>query len=544
MATWSTLPTLPDHAPGPGVGAKVARLVVPLAVAALLFWWGHRVMAMVVVAIGLTIGVAGLASSAADRGLARAAAWLGNVVGGFLSAVLLGAVYLVVFALIALILRLLGRDPTHSGADPGRPSYWGLTRRDVQGRLVRWQFAHESRLSGGPRPSLLRTLVSFAVGVFVLNLLGGVLLHAVGLGDPAPDDPRADRPAYHGQGWVGTYFDELRDSRHTRYDGFSGWRRQDFAGETITVVNGIRRSYQPELPRGVEPLHVVFLGGSTMWGTGNRDLHTIPSAFARLCERADIPVRVTNLGEKGYVSWQEVLLLAERCALGDVPDLAVFYDGVNDVFVQVQEATERPRPQNFPQLRDRFERAHTLGPTLARYSFANLLFRHLRGAPEPRGLAVEALPDGVDALAANAATIYTASIDHARRLATAYGFDVAAFWQPCVYTKRSIEPGEEAPRDEYAPALDRLYDATTARVVGPEGRRGHVATSLTHVLDTSTAPLMIDWCHTNEEGAALVARAMFEVLGPTLREMANGTAGMDVGDAAPRTGPPTPGGSR
>jgi len=543
MATWSTLPSPSDDAPGPGVGAKVARLVVPLVVAGVLFWWGHRVMAIVVVAIGLTIGVAGLASSAADRGLARAAAWLGRVVGGFLSSVLLGIVYVAVFTVVALVLRLLGRDPTHSSADPARPSYWGLTRRDVQGTLVRWQFAHESRLDGSARPSLLRTVVGFAVAVFVLNLAGGVLLHAVGLGEPAPADPRRDRPAYHGQEWVGTYFDELRESRQTRYDGFSGWRRRDFAGETITVVDGVRRSYEPELPRGVEPLEVVFLGGSTMWGTGNRDLHTIPSAFARLCERNDIPVRVTKLGEKGYVSWQEVLLLAERCALGDVPDLAIFYDGVNDVFVQVQEATERPRPQNFPQLRDRFEHAHALVPTLARYSFANLLFRHLRRAPEPRGLAVEALPGGVDELAANVATIYAASIDHARRLATAYGFDVAAFWQPCVYTKRTVEPGEEAPRDEYAPALDRLYDAATARVVGADGRRGQVATSLTHVFDTSPAPLMIDWCHTNEEGAALVARAMFDVLGPTLREMANGTAALDARHDATAAGASVPGGA-
>jgi hypothetical protein len=147
---------------------------------------------------------------------------------------------------------------------------------------------------------------------------------------------------------------------------------------------------------------------------------------------------------------------------------------------------------------------------------------------------VEALPGGVDALAANAATIYTASIDHARRLATAYGFDVAAFWQPCVYTKRTIEPGEEGPRDEYAPALDRLYDATTARVVGADGRPAQVATSLTHVLDSSQTPLMIDWCHTNEEGAAVVARAIFDVLAPTLRELANGTASATPGSGGSR----------
>lgn len=524
MATWSTLPTFPSAPSGPGTGARVARLVVPLVIAGLLFWWGHRAMATVVAALGLLIGVAGLVSGAADRGLARVAAWLGRAVGGLLSVVLLGAVYAVVFTCVSLGLRLLGRDPTQSAADPGRPSYWGLTRRDVQGSLVRWQFAHESPTGPSDRsPSLVRTVLNFAAVVFLANLLGGVVLHAVGLGDPAPDDPRRERSAYHGQDWVDAYFDELRASRGSRYDGFSGWRREDFAGEHINVEAGLRRSYVPRISREDEPIDVVFLGGSTMWGIGNRDLHTIPSAFARLAERADIPVRVRNLGEKGYVSWQEVTLLAERCAMGDVPDLAIFYDGVNDVFVQLQGATERPRPQNFAQLRDRFENAHALLPTLGRYSLAHLVYRHLRGEPEPGRMLVEALPGGVDELAGNAATIYTATIDLARRLAATYGFEVAAFWQPCVYTKRSIQPGEEGPASEFAPALDRLYDATTAKVVGTAERPVGVATSLTHALDITEVPVMIDWCHTNEEGAALVARGMFEALAPTLRALAHGT---------------------
>ena len=50
-------------------------------------------------------------------------------------------------------------------------------------------------------------------------------------------------------------------------------------------------------------------------------------------------VEVTNFGQIGYVSTQEALLLFEQLRKGNVPDFAVFYDGVNDTFAAWQSGT-------------------------------------------------------------------------------------------------------------------------------------------------------------------------------------------------------------
>jgi lysophospholipase L1-like esterase len=355
----------------------------------------------------------------------------------------------------------------------------------------------------------------------LVNLGVGLFLHAVDLGEPRAPDPRRDAVAHSGDAWADPYYAELQQTTKQRYAGFLGWRRADFAGEFIHVEDGIRRSYMPgaDGERGMNGekhgIEVFFFGGSTTWGIGNRDLHTIPSAFARVAEEAGIPVRVTNFGESGYVSWQEVLKLSELCALGDVPDLAVFYDGVNDIFVQIQTPTASPLPQNFHALRERFESANSLRRALLRYSAVHIALKHIaarRGGSGSRPMEIADLPGELPDLADNAATIYNASAEHARRIAAAYGFEVATFWQPCVYTKARIHPGEEPMRDEFGAGVGALYTATTKRVTEPT----HI---ITDAFDSVDGPVMVDWCHTNEAGARAVAEAIFSHVEPVLLQM-------------------------
>lgn len=513
MAQWQSIPDLEDTSPRAG-GAllPVLQIVVPLAVATLLWLWAHVTMAIIVLVVGGTIVIATKVSPAADRAIARASAWLGRVVGGALSMILLGGVYIVVFGLISLVLRMLGRDPMHSEPDPARASYWGRLGGENHRPMVRWQFAMEPRdESGRAKPSLVRGMVSLVATLFVINLVGGIVLHAIGWAEPRPLDFRAKLPAYEGEDWVKKYYRELSASGDTDYVGFLGWRRADFDGDHINIEGGIRHTYPGAgEASSEEPLRVFFFGGSTMWGTGNRDDHTIPSEFVRLAEADGVQVDVTNFGEKGYVSWQEVLTLAERCAAGDVPDIAIFYDGVNDVFAQMQYPSAKPLPQNFPQLRGRFENAYALWPSLVRYSAVTILFKHMMSGQGPRpGMKVEKLPKTVDELAANASSIYLQNIEHARRLGEAYDFEVRTFWQPCAYTKNPVHEDEKAQRKEFAPALEEVYMKTTEAV-------GSATTSITDALDGLEGPIMIDWCHTNEAGARAVAEAIYTRVKPTL----------------------------
>ena len=83
-----------------------------------------------------------------------------------------------------------------------------------------------------------------------------------------------------------------------------------------------------------------------MFGLYQRDEHTIPSEFARLAEADGIPLRVVNYGSLAYVNWQEVLLLEQLVTGGSEPDLAVFYDGFNELVQPVRaRAARRAHPR-------------------------------------------------------------------------------------------------------------------------------------------------------------------------------------------------------
>jgi lysophospholipase L1-like esterase len=258
-----------------------------------------------------------------------------------------------------------------------------------------------------------------------------------------------------------------------------------------------------------------------MWGIGNRDEHTIPSEFARLAEADGIPVHVTNYGESGYVSWQEVLQLSQLCAFGQTPDLAIFYDGVNDTFVQIQTPTAEPLPQNFDDLALRFEHSGSLMRALSKYSGVNLLLKYIavrRARPDAMRMEVADLPGSVDELADNAARIYIGSAEHARHLGATYGFEVATFWQPCVYTKQPLRADEGSMQEEFGPGMGALYEATTERVKGET----HL---ITDALDGVGEPVLVDWCHTNESGARAVAQAIYAQVEPILSRMVQDQSG-------------------
>jgi len=511
---WKSIPS-PLAKPRATRAGILLRWIVPIAIAALLWFAGRRTMAIVVVSIGLTLALAGLVSRSANHRIEAAGAWLGRVVGGGISTVLLGAVFLLVFTLTSFVLRLMGRDPLATAPDPSRVSYWVRAPRTDR-PLHRWQFAIEPKGTATRSGGFLRGLVGFAAAAFLLNLVGGALLRATGAFG-AESDPRAKAAAYDGADWVDDYYREYTESSEQKYTGFTGWRRKDFSGRYINVVDGIRRTPRESAPSGAA-CRVFFFGGSTMWGLGSRDEHTIPSEVLRLAANDGIAVEATNFGEIAYVSWQEVLLLAEQCANGNVPDVAVFYDGVNDVFVQLQQPTPTPLPQNYASLRDRFEKKDGLARALSEHSAVHLLLGAARKGASSKPYEVDDLPAPVSVLGENAAAIHRRSIEHARRLGEAYGFDVVAFWQPCIYTKARLHEREQPLLDEFGPGLGAVYADATKRV-------GGAAEPLTTALDGLEGPVLIDWCHTNEEGSRAIARAVYASLREKLRTCASPSAG-------------------
>jgi lysophospholipase L1-like esterase len=119
-------------------------------------------------------------------------------------------------------------------------------------------------------------------------------------------------------------------AREVSWTPYVYWRMQPYQGDYVNVdERGLRVSLPA--PRQPADLSIHFFGGSTMWGYGGRDPHTIPSEVVWALEAQGISAQASNFGEFGYNSRQDLTLFQSQLALGNIPDVAVFYWGFNDV---------------------------------------------------------------------------------------------------------------------------------------------------------------------------------------------------------------------
>ncbi len=115
--------------------------------------------------------------------------------------------------------------------------------------------------------------------------------------------------------WVSSSDKEVIQTNELVWKPYVYWQREE----------GVRKTIQ------MKGKKVWVFGGSAVWGTGVEWNETIPSYLA------NYGYNVTNYGETGYVSTQELILLIQELKSGFPPDIVIFYDGFNDVFSAYQQ---------------------------------------------------------------------------------------------------------------------------------------------------------------------------------------------------------------
>lgn len=314
-------------------------------------------------------------------------------------------------------------------------------------------------------------------------------------------DPRPDAPALADAPWASDLFDELNALEYD-YVPFVVSRAVDRAGPLITMRDGVRQSHQPRVQSGDEPVEIWFFGGSTMFGEGQRDAHTIPSEVARLAERDRLAVRVRNYGQQGYTAWQELLVFEQEVASRSAPDVVVFYDGTNEFNAQIED------PRGQPSQLDREGTARGLSsrglplpdqltvPTASvfeRYREASLLHKAWRRASELFGTPAEASGGFPPDLERNVREAYLRTVDLVETLAADHDVTPVFIWQPVG-----------------APS-DNPYNVVARSLPDP-------VVDLSEVLTGLDEDVFIDGSHTNERGARIVAEEIYRVLEPLITD--------------------------
>lgn len=328
--------------------------------------------------------------------------------------------------------------------------------------------------------------------------------------------------------WKDGYLREWDQSHRTRWLSYVYWRREPHGGHCINIdEDGIRKTWTSDRGRreSAAPLRVFMFGGSALWGTGVRDDFTIPSLLAKELEERAVACEVTNFGEAGYVTTQEIILLIRQLQKGNVPDLVIFYDGVNDTYSAYQQQTAGLPENEFNRVREfnlsqpgcyRSLQRTVLSGMIRQLSTVRfleglgcrlgLMDRPGGGIPIPQGRAGDCII-GRDDLFPEILAVYRSNLAIVEALAQRYGFKAVFYWQPTVFDKDHRTAYEESHRRTNT-ALQPFFQKTCElmRQGDLSAASGGAFHDLTGVFSEVREAVFLDWCHLNESGNQMVAR--------------------------------------
>lgn len=511
-------------------------VVVPALLGLLAWLLGHHVRATLLWAVAVVALLLTLVGVPVDRYLMRLGAFVAHWVG-----VIATAAIGVGLILAGGVGRLFGVDPLtprrarHADWQPA-PTI-GLSRR-----LATAPFGIEpGRSAGGlDTASGLRGLgraVLVALGavaaILLLDLGAGLGWEAVkGADGPVGNvadainftgqratvaDPRARLPAMSAYPWADAYFREIQLTPSS-YWPFTESRPRRFGGKYVHVDDWSRRSYEPRSAPADAPVVWMF-GGSTTWGEGQRDDFTIASDIARIAERAGEPVRVVNYGQRGWTHFQEMILFEQLLAAQPRPDLALFYDGANEINAQSLDVKGVPTHvlvDQYARLTSgRVAREFTGSPRSSPWNSFQVIWdeyathsaiRKVVGrlqdefAPPP-GAVGRGRRDGGDGRhsnytktiqdARNAVDVYERGRRMTEHLASDHQVEPVFLWQPVM-----VGPAEQWANEHISSPTINISDA----------------------LDDHR-DVFIDGGHTNEAGARVVAERIWMEIEPRVRQM-------------------------
>ncbi len=525
------------HAAAGGGWRRWIPVGAPLVIAVVFALLGHPTRAWVLVGLAAVVFVLVLAGVPVERYVERAASriahWLGVVLGTGVGLLLVAA---------GGLFRLVGGDPLTPRRDRGagwRPA----PGREDGVQLASSTFGLEGARGGSASERSWRTVAR--AGVFAVGTLAVLVLVDLGIGltwerltgagaplesvqtrmnftgnQDTVADVRADLPAMAASPWADAYFREIQRTPYG-YWPFTESKPLGFEGEYVNLEGWTRRTYAPaDLPADA-PVVWMF-GGSTTWGEGQRDEYTIASYLARIAEEQGTPIRVVNYGQRGWTHFQEMILFEQLLAAEPPPDVAIFYDGANEINAQTLGAKGVPTHT----LTDQYARiltgsgvqgsdedgrsvppsaAATAWTAYAGHSATGKLLRWLRsGLDQPAGAST--LQDDSGGTSGSegedVGTYYEKSVEDAVRAVDVYergrrvtefladqaGVRTIFFWQPQMAGPAEIWANDNVsePTIDISDALDDRQD------------------------------VYIDGGHTNEEGAAIVAERIWVDLSPAL----------------------------
>lgn len=343
-------------------------------------------------------------------------------------------------------------------------------------------------------------LLTFMVLLILVNWGCGVFLKKTGTvhRDQLPN--YSNDPAYAKE-----IFNDYNRVQH-RYEPFVGWKMLPYTGKTLHVSMDGRRTHNTgdEVEKKERSVH--FFGGSTMWGEGSDDDHTIPALFNSFNPGTE----VHNHAQLAYNSRQELDALISLYSENVTPDVVVFYDGVNDAaFLCPKDITELPAHRLVPMYRDKL---YTGKATVISGLLSDLFIKNIvktiqvvtyKPSPDRSPYNCASDPEKAEQIA----EMMMRNWEMAHELVTARNGKFLAFLQPAAFIGKPKT--DHLKLDE---ALGENFQEIYRRIKTKIAERNY-----TWIVDLSdkfdgNEYIYIDFCHVSPNGNEIIAKEISKVV--------------------------------
>jgi hypothetical protein len=260
---------------------------------------------------------------------------------------------------------------------------------------------------------------------------------------------------------------------------------------------------RPQAPRLSRDVTIHCFGGSTMWGFGNRDEHTIPSNLARLLAGEGYNVVVKNYAVWGYAMTHELIHLLLNLQVDIKSDIAIFFDGFNEMLGPIHNG-------NLGNGFGYHQRVANAEPMSTRRAFEFLTREtslyaalHKNDPPPPEPLWPR---DNLQPAVTDIVKRYRVNMTALRAIAATYGIEPIFFWQPLVYSKKVLSAAEEEVARGYN--TDVIEYKELFRLVSSEAAIAPGVIDISHIFDDTKESMYNDNVHYTEVANERVAEAM------------------------------------
>lgn len=285
---------------------------------------------------------------------------------------------------------------------------------------------------------------------------------------------------------------------------------------------GVRKTVGNPTDTSASHTKIFIFGGSTVFGTNAKNEETIPSLISQTLNAENPEYEITNYGVSAYNSSQELAYLLLQLKQNNIPDVVVFYDGVNDLYSRylytytpdnqsMYEDVMRKKLGNIWKFHVPLANQSLFDPQLLMSQLAlfttriklidyplKLISSFGLGARMPNDNLIKfnhsaSIPD-------ETAKMYAENVKMVRVLGAAYGFKTLFIWQPSIATKQLTDNEIEIQNSKTEAA--NLYRETTTRVDSMNIPDFH---NLSTIFSNDRRAVYLDFVHVSAEGNKTIA---------------------------------------